>query len=938
MNKEDSFGIAANQGLEELKYNVNKNPSFEIADGQEWPEGYSGFATAFRTTDYAYSADTNSGTYAGYIASHGVAKGSTSQAYLSQNFGQNPTPLLAEGVMLDFYWNTLANPDIDTGSYVYVLITTTNETGFYQEIRYYLSNHVFSTTNTSTLTCYLWDYPTDTWHSFSRDLGSDYAANPSNSPADSTRRVTSIVWYAASPSYCTSKLEFILDDTSLSNGTYSEWIPNGGFETGDGEYWEYAFSTPTFIHQTTESTDGTYALNMTTGVVESSPGYGAVERDFNYPAGLYCNEPGETLVEFDWKFNSVPGLANQSGSMDITFANETGTYFLHLLLGFGVDSITGYSNSSSEIYIVLDGFNIRNTWHNMQLDMYDYISQFGSTVGTIIEFQFYVYASEIAAQVSLLIDDFHIISSATGDPSFELDWYSSYFTPFAAWFGSAGNTSSIQRTIDSFSGTYACNLTPLTTESNLALITHPTFVDVGPDDYLDFYWRLDAMNDASTSRAFVMLYFESGKRLGYLLGASASYNPINTTDVGFIIVEDYNITGKWYNLHRNITHDAEQILGSEDWQISDIGVFVYYDYTTSYESSVSLIIDDIIITDGAAPSIGSIDQLPVTPMYYQDVLIQFNVSDKRPGVVSVIVNYTTDGGSNWFSLPTTGNYEATIPSQPYGTEVEYFIIAIDGVGLMSIDDNNGVYYSYTVDDDIDPVVSIDSPSLLDNVEGVITIVTSPADIGSGIDYVQFFIDDGVPINIENTPYSYDWNTDTEDLGVHEIEVVAHDIAGNTHSETIEVTVVDTTTPIISEPPDFEFVEGWVSQIITWEVSDIRPDSFEILDNGSQIHSGSWTLASTAIEITVDSIGRGVHNITLIVYDAGGNSASDSVFVTVTPHYFTEEEPSTNTTTPSDTNTGSSGGGDVTPLIIIAIIGAGGVLIVVLVVLPVMKKR
>ncbi|TFH07119.1 MAG: hypothetical protein E4H14_09235 [Candidatus Thorarchaeota archaeon] len=937
---EENLSPAADEGLEELKYNVNQNPSFETMDlTYNWPDTYSGFATAFRTADPAYTDATNSGTYAGYMASHGVPRGGTSQAYFSRSFGQNPTPVLSSSLTLDFYWNTLANPDIDLGSYLYILIETTNVTGDYHAMRYYLSNNYFSSSNTTSLTCFLWNFSTNTWHHFSRDLSVDYAANPLNSPADSTRRVQEISWYASSASACDDKLEVLLDDATLSNGTYSGWIPNGDFETGNGQNWGYDFGTPTFVTQSPESTDGTYSLNMTTGVVQAtSYADGAVEKDFQYPTGKYCNEPGETVIEFDWKFSSVAGISNQYASLEITFVNETATYVFHLFLGFGADTFSGFSNTTNDFYIPLDGFNVRDTWHNVQLDMYDYISRLGSTVGTITEFRFYIYAPSINAQVSLLVDDFLVISSPTGDSGFELDWFSSSYTPFAAWFGSSGDITTIQQTTDSYSGTYACNLTPTPFYNNLAAVSHPTFVDVGPADYLNFWWKLNAMNDVSNSRAYVSLTFESGEILYYLLGSSDSYGPANTTMVGFIVADDFNTTGTWNNLHRNITQDAEEIFGPEDWQITTVSAYANYYYTSMYDSSVSLILDDIIITDGGLPVIETVVQLTTAPMYYDTVHIQIGAADTRPGIDHVMVNYTTDGGSNWNSILATGGYDVYIPSQDYSTTVEYFVIAVDGVGLQGIDDNGGSYYSYTVGDDIDPTLSIDTPTNSANVEGVVAISTTVEDLGSGVDYVQFIIDSGTPVNDDTFPYSYDWNTDVEDLGVHTIDVIVHDIAGNTESDTIDVPVVDTIHPLVNEPPDNEHVNGAVGLVISWEVSDLRPGSYEILVDDVVLHSGPWDSSPNTIEVSIDTLSVGVYNFTLIITDEAGNSAVDTVFVTVTPDYFTEAP--TTSTTPSDTNTTTStGGGDTTtPLVIIAVIGVGGVLIIIFVVLPVLKKR
>lgn len=942
LSPEESVRPAADDGLEELKYNVNQNPSFEIMDlAYNWPDTYTGFATSFRSSDPAYTDDANSGTYAGYMASHGVPRGGTSQAYFSRSLGQNPTPVLSSSLTLDFYWNTLANPDIDQGSYLYILIQTTNVTGNYHEIRYYLSNTYFSTSNTSTLTCYLWNFSTDSWHHFSRDLSADYAANPLNSPADTTRRVQEIYWYASSASFCDDKLEVLLDDVTLSNGTYSGWLPNGGFETGNGQYWGYNQGTPTFVTQSTESTNGIYSLNMTTGVVASSSyADGAVERNFQYPDGQYCNAPGETVIEFDWKFGSVSGIANQYASFEITFVNETNSYVFHLFLGFGDDTFSGFINTSNHFYIPLEGFNVRDTWHSAQLDMYDFISGLGSTAGTITEFQFYIYAPSANAQVSLLVDDFLVITSPSGDPGFEIDWFEDSWTPFAAWNRYQGDSNTILRSTDSFSGNYACNLTPLSTIDDFAGVIRSTYLNVGSDDFLNLWWRLDAMSNADEAVALVKLELDGGRSLNYIIGSAGNYNPTNSSNNLYFEVAGYNETGSWTNLHRNITSDVNEGLSlPDDIQLTAVVIRVRSDHVAPTDSKVTLIVDDVIITDGAPPTINEVDQLTSTPMYYDDVHIHIDAIDTRPGVEQVLVNYTIDGGSNWQSVLATGVYDAIIPAQVYNTTVEYFVIAVDGVGLEGIDNNGGLYYSYTVDDDVDPTLSIDTPTNLSDVEGVVTIATTVDDLGSGVDYVQFIIDTGIPIEVYIAPFSYNWNTDEVALGPHDIEVVVHDLAGNTQSEKIDVTVIDSIPPSITGPDDFEFVEGGAGVNITWYVSDLHANTFDIFWDGSLIHSDAWTLSPTIIEIDVDTIGQGIHNVTLVVFDAAGNTATDTVIVTVTPHYFTEPETTTDPTTSSDSTTTTDGGGDTTtPLVIIAVVGVGGILIVVFVVLPVLKKR
>ncbi|MHA1666689.1 MAG: hypothetical protein ACTSW7_04890, partial [Candidatus Thorarchaeota archaeon] len=662
---EEQVSLAAEEPLEGMKFNINENPSFETMDTQDWPESYSGYASGFADTDIAYTADVNSGTYAGYIASHGVPRGGTTQAYLSRSISTQDA-VLSSSLTLGFYWNTLNNPDIDVSAYVYLLIQTTNVTGDYKEIRYYLSDNSNTFGNDTTRTIYMWNYPTGTWHHFSRDLSTDYAANPYNAPADSTRRVTEMYWYAASGADSRNTLEFVLDDVSLTNGTYSGWLPNGDFETGNGQYWGYTYHTPAYISQSMDSTDGVYSLNMTTDVAIYTTAYATVERSYPDPAGLYCNEPEMTIIEFDWKFDCVSGITWQYATFDVVFVNTTGTYWTSFILGFGSDNTNGWTNQSTSRAFALDGFNVTDTWHHAHLDMYDYISEFGSTIGAISSLRFNIYAPTGGSQVHLQIDDFQIHTYPTGDPGFEQAWYESSSTPFAGWQRWNGDVNVIKRTTDSFSGTYACNLTPYTDSNDNAGVYRQMYFDIGPSDFLDLRWRLDEINDVGTSYAYARLALSSGEYLFYVFGSASSYSMTNSASIGFIVVENYNMTGVWYNLHRNVTADVEEIFAISDLVIVSVVFDVHSDYVSPDDSRVSLIVDDVLFTDGTPPVIDAVNQLPAAPMYYDTVHLQIDANDVRPGIDHVTVYYMVNAGS-WESILATGtSYDAYIPTQSYG--------------------------------------------------------------------------------------------------------------------------------------------------------------------------------------------------------------------------------------------------------------------------------
>ncbi|MHA2235610.1 MAG: hypothetical protein ACXABH_09785 [Candidatus Thorarchaeota archaeon] len=57
-------------------------------------------------------------------------------------------------------------------------------------------------------------------------------------------------------------------------------------------------------------------------------------------------------------------------------------------------------------------------------------------------------------------------------------------------------------------------------------------------------------------------------------------------------------------------------------------------------------------------------------------------------------------------------------------------------------------------------------------------------------------------------------------------------------------------------------------------------SYEILREGVQVKTGAWNSSSESIIINVDGLTLGTYNFTVYVYDIGGNTENDTVFVYV----------------------------------------------------------
>lgn len=115
------------------------------------------------------------------------------------------------------------------------------------------------------------------------------------------------------------------------------------------------------------------------------------------------------------------------------------------------------------------------------------------------------------------------------------------------------------------------------------------------------------------------------------------------------------------------------------------------------------------------------------------------------------------------------------------------------------------------------------------------------------------------------------------LGAYSYRLVVYDTAGNSTSDTVIVTVVDTIPPTISSPADLVYESGTTGHEIVWTLQDMHLQSFSVTCNQIPV-SGEWN--GTSLMVSIDSLPLGVYNYTIIAYDTSNNYATDIVFVIV----------------------------------------------------------
>ncbi|MGM0686549.1 MAG: NosD domain-containing protein [Promethearchaeati archaeon] len=143
---------------------------------------------------------------------------------------------------------------------------------------------------------------------------------------------------------------------------------------------------------------------------------------------------------------------------------------------------------------------------------------------------------------------------------------------------------------------------------------------------------------------------------------------------------------------------------------------------------------------------------------------------------------------------------------------------------------------------------------------------------------EIHVDGSIVLDSSWNGSNVEYGVDGLSLGSHSVMIVVHDSSGNYASDTVIVSVTDTIAPTIDSPADMEYELGSTGNSISWVVSDLDPQTYNIHRNGILVLSESWD--GSNIEYNVDGLSVGAYNITLTICDGTGNQASDTVTVDV----------------------------------------------------------
>jgi hypothetical protein len=137
-----------------------------------------------------------------------------------------------------------------------------------------------------------------------------------------------------------------------------------------------------------------------------------------------------------------------------------------------------------------------------------------------------------------------------------------------------------------------------------------------------------------------------------------------------------------------------------------------------------------------------------------------------------------------------------------------------------------------------------------------------------------------------TLYSGPWNGSVIsvelielDIGVYNFTLFVNDTYEQYSVDSVIITIEDTIAPILNHPVNILIHPGDTDISLSWEPNDLKPDSYEIYQNGSLITTGTWN-NTAAIIYNLTNLQPGAYEYQVIVYDSSGNSVSDTVLVVV----------------------------------------------------------
>jgi len=695
-------------GRAEWKLNHLANPGFENWDDTHTVSDLYTYRTTEHYNWYATAPwPVNEGSRSRGMQSRAIDPNHPGEAYLSKSnwtYWDNPTNLTMK---FDWYIDSLPQP-IDTDYFrLNIYLGSPSDVHMY----YYFNCEDSARTNSSNYMWFFLNEPVQTWNTFDRNITADFFSIAASYPTEFQQ--FRFEQHTESSDYSRT----FIDDFSMKNGTsiYNDGsFKNGDFETG-GIWYSGTNNDAADLSQSSVSQEGDWSLNATT---KSIGNQSRLSVSYSPERRLSPLNPDD--FSFQWRMDEYQGANEDTFAyVSVSCSNLSESFDVFYILAYG-DNTNTFTWEGARI-INVTGFNTTGQWNTFSRCIWSDISSFYQTDFIIVqEIEINIRADGPTSGISILFDDMQFQSAAIDDMGYEDQGAVS--DPIYTWDKSYSIDPKFTVTDIAHSGTKAGNLTVIdgySWSSGVYFNNRP--VNNKTDLWLDFFWRIENDSQDTGNLLYLEVFFDSGESLGYIL--------VNHTDVPtgngfdeFIVLPEANTNLTWINFHRNIYDDFVTVFGDEpDTKVEDL----YLAIEADTDGRMEVLFDDVYLFNDPAPEI-SVIQL-TSQIANQDVNVSATVNDLSAFTVRL---YYQIGSGSWTDVPmvdTGGGFNATIPGQTWGTQVNFYLEATDEFGQTS----ESTHLSYLIP--TEPVTT-PLPDYLPLIVGVGVVV-----IVIGVVIVYYFI-------------------------------------------------------------------------------------------------------------------------------------------------------------------------------------------------------
>ena len=273
----------------------------------------------------------------------------------------------------------------------------------------------------------------------------------------------------------------------------------------------------------------------------------------------------------------------------------------------------------------------------------------------------------------------------------------------------------------------------------------------------------------------------------------------------------------------------------------------------------------------------------------ENVTITWHIEDEFPETIEVFIDGVLNISVAWVN--TTYDYIFNVSAA-----IEEFIIGEYEIKLVIYDQNLNFAENITIltiYEDVFP--ELEGP---EDVEFYFTETGYSLSWNVTDDYLNKYTimdNDEVFISSDINPDEpvITISLDGLEIGVHNFTLFANDTSGNTANNTAIVTVMsDDIVPVmVYTPDDIYYSQGDINIIRNWTASDDFMDYYTITIatiigdtiTTEEVVNADWETEN--IEFDFAGLFSGTYEVTLTVYDLGGNSAQSTVTVVVTQAYL-----------------------------------------------------